>query len=346
MHGLRLFELRVRARALLLLGCASLAAISLGYVAYWRSIAASVEAGLYDFATAERARGRTAQFEVQGIGGFPFWITVELADAFLADSPQAFGWLVATPALSARARPWSLGNVAASVPGGQVLRVEWQGGAVVIEATGATGAAEIRPGGRLRALSLAAPAAVFGPGADFQAEEIRLSARHDPAGDALDATLTLARVIPPPTLAPPFAAPITAAALTARVAAPAALAGGVGALAAWRAAGGRLDVPSFAAEWGKLRLEAAGTIRLDALLRPEGLLELRGQGYQGVLDGLVAGGRLAERPANLIRALLDALAERRADGERTLALPLEAKGGSLFLGPLPILTLPPLAPGG
>ncbi len=156
----------------------------------------------------------------------------------------------------------------------------------------------------------------------------------DVAGIALPAALDgpLGRAVPrfvlDATLPPPQPASLSAAGL-----------------AAWRAAGGRVDIAKISLAWGPLALEGRGTATLDSALRPEGRIDSRIAGWRPAIDAFVAAGRMAPRDGALAAAFLDLMARRDADGRASIAVALTARKGRLYLGPIAIARLAPLAGG-
>lgn len=115
------------------------------------------------------------------------------------------------------------------------------------------------------------------------------------------------------------------------------------ALAGWRDAGGALEIERLLLDWPPLRLEASGTIRLDAGLRPVGTLDTSVSGFEPILDALAQQGVLPRDQMTMMKLLLGRMAAPGPDGRPTLRLPLAARDGALFLGPVRLRGLPALA---
>ncbi len=115
-------------------------------------------------------------------------------------------------------------------------------------------------------------------------------------------------------------------------------------LAAWRAKDGRLALDDFSLAWGPLSVMAEGDMGLDADFRPEGVLETRITGLAPALDILVAAGQIDADDARLTGLVLGLLSKPEGEGGAPmLTLPLEARQGRLFLGPVALGRLSPLA---
>lgn len=118
------------------------------------------------------------------------------------------------------------------------------------------------------------------------------------------------------------------------------------ALAAWRDAGGDLEIERLVLDWPPLRLSASGTLRLDETLRPVGTLDTSVSGFEPILEALAAQGALPRDQVTMMQLLLGRMASPGPDGRPTLRLPLAARDGALFLGPVRLRSLPALASSG
>lgn len=105
---------------------------------------------------------------------------------------------------------------------------------------------------------------------------------------------------------------------------------------------GRLDVTNFALQWGALDLTARGSLKLDALHRPEGTLTVDVAGYREVLGALVRKGTLAQGEADTIGGALDLLAALRRGPKGRVPVLLIFQKGKLLVGPVQAATLKPL----
>jgi hypothetical protein len=115
------------------------------------------------------------------------------------------------------------------------------------------------------------------------------------------------------------------------------------AIAAWRDAGGTVDVHRLELLWGPVEMNAEGTVALDAEFRPIGALTAEIEGVDAVIDGFNRLGTLGDMGAEAAKLVLALMSETRAgDGARVVTLPLTAQDGQLYLGPVPIAPLAPL----
>ncbi len=111
--------------------------------------------------------------------------------------------------------------------------------------------------------------------------------------------------------------------------------------AAWQAAGGRIDVPSFLVRWGTLEASGSAAAQLDGQLQPEGRASLRVKGATEVLDSAVRAGVVAPAPASAARAVLGLLVMAARGGP--ISLPVVLRDRTVSLAQFPLIRLPSLA---
>ena len=116
------------------------------------------------------------------------------------------------------------------------------------------------------------------------------------------------------------------------------------ALAAWSAAGGRVDLGRFALRWSDLSVDARGTLALDAKMRPLAKLIADIEGYAEILDALAAAGALKVRAAAFAKTALGLLAKPGPNDRLVLTVPVTAQNGTLYVGPLALFRLAPVVP--
>ncbi len=111
----------------------------------------------------------------------------------------------------------------------------------------------------------------------------------------------------------------------------------------WRDGGGVLEVRRLEVDWDQTRLDASGTIALDAGLQPMGAAKARVIGHEAALRALAAAGVLTPRGAAAAGAVL-ALMARPApeDGRPMVEVPLSLQDRTLALGRIPLVRLPEL----
>jgi len=112
------------------------------------------------------------------------------------------------------------------------------------------------------------------------------------------------------------------------------------AVAAWRDAGGAMDVPEFALVGAGMRASGRIGLWLDSALQPnlDGMVHITG--YAAGLDGLVATGNLPRRTAVAAKAVLGLLAAPSPDGSADVTVRM--RDDVLMVAQFPLLRLPRL----
>lgn len=112
-------------------------------------------------------------------------------------------------------------------------------------------------------------------------------------------------------------------------------------LAAWRDAGGIVDLSSVEFSAGAVKLALTGTVSLDREFRPMGATTAVIRNPLGILDAAIAAGAVKAKDAFAAKFLLGGMAKPDpATGAPTLTIPISAQDGALFVGPLRLMRLP------
>jgi hypothetical protein len=327
---------------------AVLVLVALGYVAFWFWMAAALERGVHRWADERRLEGMEVDWRELSVGGFPFRLraTVEEPRLALPRHPLAPEWRGGR--LVAYAHPWNLRHVLASFKEEHVLSFR-QGEArrlVALRARSWLASWQGGPDGRTRRVSVdlhdaeAMDSAVAGP---TRAARLQVHARPGQAPNALaDLAFSAAEVSLPQAAALPLGPEIERVELDATLLGPFPEGGYPEGVLRWRDEGGVVEVRRFALDWNEVRIEAAGTLALDAATRPEGAFTAKLWNHGKLLDALVAANAMSPDDARLARAALDLLA---AAGGGALTAPVTAQNGRLWLGPAAVARLSPLLPG-
>jgi hypothetical protein len=115
------------------------------------------------------------------------------------------------------------------------------------------------------------------------------------------------------------------------------------AVAAWRDAGGTIELNRLDVRSGAVAVQADATIALDGEMRLLGAGTASISGFDKAVDELVASGHMAARDAPLAKIGFGALAKPDPKtGIATVSLPVTAENGFLYLGPIKIAALKPL----
>jgi hypothetical protein len=325
-----------------------LAAFIGGYYAYWRIVARQLEAGITAWAETQRAFGNEVAFEWDGIGGFPFRFAATFREPAIRWHGERVdaAWQGAT--LDAEMAPWNLRRIDLSSSGQHdaTLRLagdptEWR-----VAATGLTGAVTLHGDGALRGLTLAMKQpdlTLAGAVLSSAAATVTLD---QPQTPPTDFNMPLGRVtleargvaLPPGTRLLTEDA-IETLALDATIKGPMPLAPPKEALAAWRDAGGVVELSSFSLAQGPLGLTGNATMALDADLQPEGAGTITSTGLGEAVEILISDGRIPGDRALIARATVKALEKPGPDGKLHATLGLGLQNRVVNFGPVPLVEL-------
>jgi hypothetical protein len=321
-------------------GLAAVAALVVllgGYSVYWMALAHRIENGVAAWALAARQRQVDASWRALGVAGFPVRFRIALKDAALRDrsvDPAAELWV---PALSASAARWDLANWRLDAPAGltgdagigrpplRLLAPSAAGAVHLGPAGGGTlwlrlPAARLETSGRVRigaaALWITLPSqppqrhteANFGLAGDLRGVELPAAARA--LGESIDELafgITVKGALPRGNL--------------------------MRSVAAWRDAGGTVELDNLDLRWGGLGATATGTIALDQELQPIGGFSGAVEGYDRILRALVQAGRMPAGDAGLAQLALTLLAKAGPDGRPRIATSFTIQNGQMYLGP-------------
>lgn len=95
------------------------------------------------------------------------------------------------------------------------------------------------------------------------------------------------------------------------------------------------------ARWGRLLLQMAGEVSVDAAGQPTGEITVKAENWRDILDLAVASGALGPGMAETLARGLSMVAQMSGN-TRTLDLPLSFRNGRVMLGPVPLGAAPVL----
>jgi hypothetical protein len=257
-------------------------------------------------------------------------------------------------ALTAQIRPWALRDVPVTFPGRH--RVSGGAGrlaeAVAVSAARPDGRIALGPDGRLDGLFLDLGDALIerlpNP-AQATAQRIRLTLRPHRAPQPTHRTDTLDLALQVEALAMPEPPRLALGNLVAAAQLEASVKGALPpgplaeSVAAWRDAGGIIEVHRIALRWGPLEADGDGTLALDQANRPLGAMTARVRGYAETVDALAAARMMRPREARTLKIALNLVARPgRAGGPGELNVPVTAQDGRLIVAGFSVLALPPL----
>ncbi len=328
-------------RAAVTIGVVVLAAFA-AYGVYWHVMAGRLRDGLAPWAAARQAEGYTLHWDRVKVGGFPTRFRFRFAGAhFTAQRPVPIAFTVSS--LDVWAEPWNLHHWRFST--GDVAQVADPFGAAGFSLDHVEGSAQFDAGEPL-ALDVAISGAAgsgFAQGFAIGTASAHIEVPPNPPRNhrdtALDAVLELGAVRLPESV-PGFGDTVTNLAFSTD------LKGGLPpgplapALAAWRDAGGTVELRYFRLRWGGLLIDANGTLALDNALQPEGALSAEITGQDAAVDLAVTSGALQPADAALAKAVLGLLAKPGPSGEKAITVPLTLQQDHIFLGSAAIASLP------
>lgn len=321
--------------------------------AYWYWATGLVETGLHNWSVQQRALGWTVRAGPPAWSGWPFRAGVRVGDVRLAGRLAGEADEVAwqAEAVVLRVDLWRPGVLHVLAEGAQRLRL---GAGPEIPFA----AAQLRVGFPLQA----GPA----PWADVDVAALRadvplvdrsgvvrteplslanLSARGEVTASGVVMTARAATIGVPDWVAPGLGPRVDSAALRITLGGPLALPAALRrAAAAWRDAGGKLDVQESQLRWGKLNVSGTFNLGLDAQLQPAGTGRLRISGHAEALDAMAAAGALPARNVATAKGMLALVARPTGpDGVPEIEVPLTLQRRTLSVRQFQLVQFPPLA---
>lgn len=330
------------------------------YAVYWRVFATRIPDIIATWAAQQRARGYVVSYGKIAVTGFPGVFRVSVVDPVLARADTRAVWRWHGGAIVSRVGPFDFRATPFRVTGGSNLTYAAPPGARPVAATAArlSGRVMLTAGGqpddgvlKLEKLRLRAPDDAGG----IRAASARVEARWQaPTGNSahngrVDFTWTVSDIDIPKGRAGPLGPRVRrfsgATSLTRLGADLARIDDPRAAIIAWRDGKGKLLIHALRVAWGPLLFQAEGTLALDKDMRPLGTMRTRTQGYREILAALVRKGLVPRDRAAKILLMLNFFSRKPAGGgPREIALPLAARDGALYLGPVKLAPLPPLSP--
>ena len=337
-------------RYLILVGL--LVAAIIGYHLYWTSLADALVAGIERWIEQRRAEGYEIGYAGYEVRGFPFRLTLVVEAPMLGRpvDPSGFEWR--GDWITAYLQPWNPTHAIVVFDGYQ--RLAWTVGGqrttLTMLAETARCSVIFDSAGRLKRYS-----------ADVQQAEIslpnstpatvarvRLAGRHNRGEDesrpdgSIEFAVHVERLELPADRAGPLGRTLETLRIESFLPPPAPAEASRAALVRWRDDGGEVELRLLAAKWGPLEVTGKGTVGLDRAMRPLGQLEAEIRGHEETLDALAAARQMRRRDARTAKFALRLLARKGDDGRRFLKAPVSAQDGWLYVGPVPVLPLPPL----
>lgn len=321
------------------------------YVIWWVVLSLVLKDAAQTWIDDRRADGLTITMEKIEVDGFPFTLRLSLSQPVFSH-PDGWGW--SAPFLIIERPPVPFSTMTASTLGEQSLSVASAEGPRRYVGTVEHIAVSIDDltafPGRIEVTAKTANLSDSdGNTVSLGQGRMRLEVSSPPSGSkrpsaSLSVTVQDLALPTPPPSALPLGPRVQSLALTARLLGR--LSGfppQAGAVAAWRDAGGTVEIDALVAHYGPLHLNASGTLALDGTMQPVGAATAKVRGFFDTIDKLRIAGTVKPESAMAAKLILGALSHRAADGGSVLNVPMSLQNQTLHLGPVPLLTLPALS---
>jgi hypothetical protein len=316
------------------------------YTGFWFLVAQRIEAGVVDWSLSQRADKIDFSWQKLRVSGYPAAFRVDLDSAVLRNGVVTPSPEFHVPVLSGTARPWDLADWQIAAPEGFAadLATAGRSSPAKLMARTADGLTSIESDGGwklwldLKDVTVEASAQIRvssarvmvnippkpprghnepAMGLAVDASQINLPLAIGPLGDTIDEL--------------DFGATLKGAMPSGKLA---------DAVAAWRDAGGTIELDNLRLKWGALNATATGTIALDQELQPTGDFSGAIQGYDQILTALVQNGQMRASDAGLARIALTLLAKAGPDGKPEIRTAFTIQNGQMFLGPAKLGRVP------
>jgi hypothetical protein len=317
-----------------------------GYAAYWFTVAAQLEKGIDDWAAFQRQAGLTVEFDRTPVGGFPLAFRSTFRHPHVAGAlgGQPFDWH--GPDVEASVSPVDLHAMRLKGPGHHTI--DLGAGPAALDAGDLTAQLDFDGKGKLSvvAVTFSDTKATFpdGKSAAAASGEASLNAASAPPKSDADPLLQFA------VKATDLRLPEGTVLLTADPLGEIALAGTIKgplppaplrqALAAWRDAGGTVEISSFAAAQATLSLTGSATIALDESLQPIVAANVNARGLSETIDLLASQKRIYPEDALKMKLFVKGAERDTPGGYKEVATGLTVQGGSLSWGPFKLAQVP------
>jgi hypothetical protein len=323
-----------------------------GYTGYWFVAAGEIEDRIEDWTQEQRERGLEIESAATEVAGFPLRFEVALSEPRIHDAQNGWSW--AASEFRAQMRPWNYDEVVVIPDRQHAMRIldkglwrdiEWRidDGELVVRLDSTRGVSDFvldLSGIEVNGLWSNGPARIETLHATGLAPDDDGS-----SGEALQAALSMRNVHLPDGLGEELGENLAFLDIDASLVGPIRTGDETAeTIAAWRDAGGTLELSNFRVRWGPLGIETNGTIALDGDMRPIGALTADIIGYGNVIDALIMSNMIPLGDAFLAKVAFNMLAEKPEDGGPPVlrAVPVTAQDGTIFVGPVKVAELPPL----
>jgi hypothetical protein len=305
------------------------------YGVFW-----SIAAGRIEEEAASRARAAheklvDVSWQTMRVAGFPFSFRLELGGAVIIDKAANPPVELRAPKLTASIVPWNFRTVWFAAPDGlSTLYGPDTAPLAKLDAAAADGAlAAGEDGGLTVWATLYRAKAEAGPAISARRATLWFILPA-PAAHAGLGVAALLEDVAPPIVPPAFGKTIDSVGAGVTLTNPWPPGSPRQAAAAWRDAGGALQLDHFQLRWGTLGVTAAGSLSLDVDLQPQGTLTGALAGADQLMSALVAAGRIKASDARIAGMALMMLGKPGPDGRTEIPATLTIQNGEMTLGPV------------
>lgn len=279
------------------------------YTGYWFFVADKLQAGIENWVAEQRSQGNNVTIADGDIEGFPFSFRRDFGAAEL-NLHNAVPFQVKAQSAIAEIKPWNLNTV-------------------IVE---------------IRDMSLGSTTNIYQADLVEGSLDIPETTPADYHQPFLGFDLAAKNVTLPPSQHALTDKPIETVSGQGSVMGPVPIASDMKAvLAAWASAGGVLELKNFSFVQAPLDVAGDGTLALDETLQPLGALTFRAYGVAETVELLAQAGLIDESNARTAKLTAQNLAKVDETGRPRVDLSLSVQQGYVWLGPVKLAPLPPLA---
>ena len=315
------------------------------YSAAWFFVADRMTQEISHWAEETRPRSLDASWSGLRVGGYPLAFRVEASEVRLRDLMRGRELELRAPIVSARARPWNFAVWEIEAPAGLTA---FAGPAssprARLTADAAEGGVVLGDGRKINVkLDLEKPTLDAGEPVAAREATIAVSIPEDPPQTHTEPALSLAveaSELRLPQVPPALPGRIDELAFDIKVMGPVPDLPPREAAAAWRDAGGTIELDKLAVRWGELGISGSGTLALDREMQPEGAFSGALQGSDKLMAVLRDAGLLGMGDMVVARLALSLLSKPGPDGKPQIAASFRVQDGELFLGPARLGRIP------
>jgi hypothetical protein len=316
------------------------------YAAYWWVVAGQIKDRLVAWQQSEKTHKIDAAWQGLRVTGFPFAFRVKIENASCRDRAWSPAPEVRFGRLTGSARPWDFDDWRLAAPDGLSADLAPKGGrpALKLAAKSGDGTVAIGPHGAsslwLNLRDISAEAAGEVP---IKSAEAWVTLPAKPAAKDTDPSLGLAlamRQVGVPAPPADFGNIINELAFGVTIKGSVPDGPLAPAVAAWRDAGGTIEVDNLHLQWGGLGVTANGTLALDQGLQPIAAFSGGIEGFGAILNALVAADQMTPEQAALVQIALTTLARPGPDGKPQITAPFAIQNGKMYLGPARLGAVP------